>query len=56
MNGRYEDIMELPRPVFNTRPRMDMVARGAQFAPFAALQGFDEEIKKRTEEEYGKDV
>ncbi len=56
MNGRYEDMIDLPRPVSKTRPRMDMIARGAQFAPFAALPGFDEELKRRMEEEHGKDV
>ncbi len=51
MSGKYDDIIHLPRPVSKTRPRMSMVDRGAQFSAFAALPGFDAEIKRRTEEE-----
>ena len=38
--SRYDDIIDRPRPVSGTRPRMDPAARAAQFAPFAALTGF----------------
>ncbi len=43
MSGRqsYEDIMYLPHHVSETRPKMTMVDRGAQFSPFAALTGLD---------------
>ncbi len=51
MSGKYDDIIHLSRPVSKTRPRMSMVDRGAQFSPFAALPGFDTEIKRRTEQE-----
>ncbi len=51
MSGKYDDIVYLPRPVSKTRVRMAMIDRGAQFAPFAALPGFDAEIKRRTQEE-----
>ena len=37
--SRYDDIIDRPRPVSGTRPRMDPAARAAQFAPFAALTG-----------------
>ena len=41
---RYEDIINLPHHVSDTRKRMTMEARAAQFSPFAALTGYDEEI------------
>ncbi len=50
MTGPYEDIIHLSRPV-SARAKMSRVDRGAQFAPFAALPGFDEELKRKTREE-----
>ena len=41
--GRYDDIMNLNRPE-PIRERMSLNARGAQFAPFAALTGHDEAL------------
>ena len=38
---RYDDILYMPHHVSPTRPRMPMSDRAAQFAPFAALTGFD---------------
>ena len=38
---RYDDIIHLPHPEPTTRPRMAMENRAAQFAPFAALTGYD---------------
>ena len=35
----YSDIINLPRPISKTRPRMDRNSRAAQFAPYAALVG-----------------
>lgn len=46
MTGPYDDIIHLPHPVSATRPRMSMMDRAAQFSPFAALVGFDAEIKE----------
>lgn len=40
-NNNYDDIINLPRPISRTRPRMSMEERAAQFAPFAALSGHD---------------
>lgn len=48
MNG-YEDIINLPHHVSSKRYHMSMSERAAQFAPFAALTGYEEAIK-RTEE------
>lgn len=41
--GKYDDMMNLPRPE-PVRERMDELSRAAQFAPFAALTGYDEAV------------
>lgn len=46
MNNRYDEIMELPHHVSKTHPQMPMSDRAAQFAPFAALTGYDSAIKE----------
>ena len=46
MNNRYDEIMELPHHVSKTRPQMPLSDRAAQFAPFAALTGYDSAIKE----------
>lgn len=46
MNNRYDEIMGLPHHVSKTRPQMPMSDRAAQFAPFAALTGYDSAIKE----------
>ncbi len=49
----YEDIINLPHYEPKYHPRMSMWNRAAQFAPFAALTGYDDAIKeaaKQTEE------
>ena len=62
----YEELLYLPHHVSDVHPRMAMIDRAAQFAPFAALTGYEEadireylECIKRMEEEveneYGKD-
>lgn len=43
---KYDDIIDLPRPVSSRHARMSMVDRGAQFSPFAALTGFDAAIQE----------
>ncbi len=57
MSGNYDDIIDLPRPQ-SRRAKMSRIDRGAQFSAFAALPGFDAELKKRTQEEkdYEKDL
>lgn len=40
----YDDIIDLPCPTPKTHPRMSMLDRAAQFAPFAALVGYDDAI------------
>ena len=44
--NRYADIIDLPHHVSPTRPQMPMSDRAAQFAPFAALTGYDSAIKE----------
>lgn len=39
--NRYRDIIALPRPAPQNHARMPARNRAAQFAPFAALTGFD---------------
>ena len=46
MNGKYDEIMGLPHNISKTRPQMPMSDRAAQFAPFAALTGYDAAIKE----------
>ncbi|HOO28667.1 MAG TPA: hypothetical protein PLU43_09390 [Lachnospiraceae bacterium] len=42
----YEDIINLPHYVSDSRAHMSIHDRAAQFSPFAALTGFDGEIKE----------
>ena len=42
----YDDIINLPHYEPKHHPRMSMWNRAAQFAPFAALTGFDDAIKE----------
>ena len=46
MNKNYDDIINLPHYVSKKRPQMSIEARSAQFAPFAALTGYDEQVKE----------
>ena len=41
MTEDYSDIINLPHHVSHNHPQMPMEARAAQFAPFAALTGYD---------------
>ena len=40
----YEDIIHLPHPVSTRHGAMSNLDRAAQFAPFAALTGYDAEL------------
>ena len=44
--GKYDDIIKLPHYEPKKHPRMSKEARAAQFAPFAALTGYDDVIKE----------
>ena len=43
-NFPYEDIVNLPHHVSRNHPQMPLRDRAAQFAPFAALTGYEEAI------------
>lgn len=43
---RYDDIIALSRPLSLKHPPMPPLARAAQFAPFAALTGYDAAIRE----------
>ena len=46
----YDDIINLPHHVSKRHPQMSMWNRAAQFAPFAALTGYEESIKDTAQE------
>ncbi len=43
---QYSDIINLPRPEPRCCPRMPLEKRTAQFAPVAALTGYEEVVKE----------
>ncbi len=43
---RYADIIHLDRPVSKKHPPMSRENRAAQFAPFAALTGYDDAVEE----------
>ncbi len=48
-NFEYEDIIDLPHHVSTRHLPMPMINRAAQFAPFAALTGYDRAIEDTAE-------
>ena len=44
MNDNYDDIKHLSRPQYDDLHPMSMSDRAAQFSPFAALVGYDDEV------------
>ncbi len=60
MDNNYGDIIDLPHKQSDTRSHMSVYDRAAQFAPFAALTGYDDAIfetgretsERRTLDEY----
>ena len=46
MRRKYDDIINLPHRVSTKRPQMTRSTRAAQFAPFAALVGLDDEMEE----------
>lgn len=46
MSHEYEDLLHLPHHVSSTHPQMSRMERAAQFAPFAALTGYDEAVRE----------
>ena len=51
----YDDIIRLPHHVSRTHPPMSPRSRAAQFAPFAALTGYESAIRstaRQAEEDF----
>ena len=46
INDNYEDIIDHPHYQSKKRPHMSNRNRAVQFAPFAALTGYDDAIKE----------
>ena len=44
--GKYDDIINLGHPTSKKHPRMPIRDRAAQFAPFAALVGYDDAVEE----------
>lgn len=52
--NEYDDIIDLPHHVSKVHPQMPREQRAAQFAPFAALTGYEqalEEVSRITQQE-----
>ena len=48
--SKYEDIINMPHHVSSKHPQMSVIARAAQFAPFAALTGHNEAMHETAEQ------
>ena len=46
----YDDIINLPHHVSKRHPQMPMEKRAALFAPFSALEGFNESVEETIRE------
>lgn len=46
----YDDIINLPHHVSQKHPPMSLYARSAQFAPFAALTGYEDAVRETARE------
>ena len=44
--NKYDDIINLPRHISKKHPQMSVEERAAQFAPFAALVGYEDEVEE----------
>jgi len=42
--GKYDAIIDYQHHVSKVHPQMSMIKRAAQFSPFAALTGYDDQI------------
>ena len=43
---KYDDIINLPHYISKKHPQMSMEERAAQFAPFAALVGYEDAVEE----------
>lgn len=44
--SKYDDILNIPRPISKKHKPMSIYNRAAQFAPFAALTGYEDVIEE----------
>ena len=44
--GRYDDMLDLPRPAMSRAKPLTGAERAAQFSPFAALAGYEAAIRE----------
>ena len=47
---KYDDIINLKHHISNKHPQMSIYARSSQFAPFAALTGYEDLVKETARE------
>jgi hypothetical protein len=47
MIDNYEDIINMEHHISKVHPRLSVAQRSAQFAPFAALTGYSDEVKEK---------
>lgn len=45
-SGQYDDMLDMPSHKSLKHPPMTLLARAAQFSPFAALTGYEDAIKR----------
>ena len=45
-SGKYDDIIKLSHHISKKHPQMSMEERAAQFAPFAALVGYNDAVEE----------
>ena len=50
MNNNYDDIINMKYQKSQKRPHIPISDRAAQFAPYAALTGYDEKVKEEAKE------
>ena len=49
ISHEYDDIIDLPHHQSATHPQMSLHERAAQFAPFAALTGYEDVLQQTRE-------
>ena len=52
--AKYADIFDMPAHKSNVHPQMSIENRAAQFAPFAALVGYDDAVEEAAIEAFNK--
>lgn len=50
ITNKYDDIINMPHHISKKHPKMSIRNRSAQFAPFAALVGYNDAVEKTVSE------